>query len=508
MQNKIRELKDISNLIAEEQKNGQRIVHCHGVFDLLHPGHLRHLQEAKSQGDKLIVSLTPDRFVNKGPGRPAFGEKLRMEQLAALVYVDFVVLNDSPDAVSIIKKIRPNVYAKGKEYSNHNEDITNKISEEAEAVASFGGQVYYTDDIVFSSSELINRFFDEDAARIAPFIDSLKRKFSLAEILERIAELDTLKVLVVGDAIIDEYQYVDPLGQSGKGVHLAAKLLEKEIFLGGALIVCNHLSSFCKNVTLLTGVGRNCAHLPFIRDNLAENVESHFIYFDAFPTLTKTRFVLKDGKALTKLFELYSSNESLLEQGQTETVLSFIKERASDFDLVLACDFGNGFSNSASVHALCSLPNFLAVNTQINSGNRGYNVVTHYTRADFISLNEPELRLAAHDRTSRLEMVAADIAQLLSCSQISVTRGVQGVYLHHAYGAPIYIPALTTHAVDRVGAGDSYFALASLCAAHQFPLLLTGFIGSAAAAMGVQIVGNREAISKIGLCKYITRLMK
>jgi len=508
MQDKIRTLSDIGSVVAEEQKLGRRIVHCHGVFDLLHPGHLRHLQEAKNQGDKLVVSITPDRFVNKGPGRPAFNESLRLEQLAALVYVDYVVLNDSPDAVSIIRKIRPNVYVKGKEYCNHNEDITQKISEEAVAITNVGGQIYYTDDIVFSSSELINRFFDEDATRIAPFIHSLKRKFSLTEILERVEDLSHLNVLVIGDAIIDEYQYVDPLGQSGKGVHLTARKLEKEVFLGGSLIMCNHLSTFCKSVTLLTALGSQCTYLPLIMEKLAANIERKFVFFDEYPTLTKTRFVLKDGKSITKLFELYSSNDALLQPPQTDQILTFLKERAKEFDLILVCDFGNGFTNSALVHDLCDLPNFLAVNTQTNSGNRGYNVVTHYTRADFISLNEPELRLAAHDRTSRLETVAADIAQILGCPQISVTRGVHGVFLHHAYGAPIYIPALTMHTVDRVGAGDSYFALASLCAAKHFPLLLTGFLGSAAAAMGVQVVGNKESISKIALCKYITRLMK
>jgi rfaE bifunctional protein nucleotidyltransferase chain/domain len=508
MQDKIRAISDIGNLIAVEQKNGNRIVHCHGVFDLLHPGHLRHLQEAKSQGDKLVVSITPDRFVNKGPGRPAFSENLRLEQLAALVYVDYVVLNDTPDAVSVIKKIKPDVYVKGKEYRNHDDDITQKISEEAEAVASVGGKVHYTDDIVFSSSELINKFIDEDASRIAPFIESLKRKYALTEILERVESLRSLKVLVIGDAIIDEYQYVEPLGQSGKGVHLTARTLEKEVFLGGSLIICNHLSSFCKNVTLLTGMGSQCVHLPLIQEKLATNVERHFVLYDNYPTLTKTRFVLKDGKTITKLFEIYSSNDSLLCPNLTGRVLDFIHERGREFDLILACDFGNGFTNPAIVHALCSQPNFLAVNTQTNSGNRGYNVVTHYTRADFISVNEPELRLAAHDRTSRLEMVAADIAQILNCPQISVTRGVQGVYLHNIHGSPIYVPALTTHTVDRVGAGDSYFALASLCAVKHFPLLLTGFLGSAAAAMGVQVIGNKEAVSKIALCKYVTRIMK
>src|SRR5207245_1615980 len=125
------------------------------------------------------------------------------------------------------------------------------------------------------------------------------------------------------------------------------------------------------------------------------------------PTLTKTRFVLKDGKTITKLFETYSSNNPLLEQHHTEQALTFLQKSSEHFDLIVACDFGNGFTNPALVNALCDRPNFLAVNTQTNSGNRGYNVITHYQRADFVSLNEPELRLAAHDRYSRLEMVAS-----------------------------------------------------------------------------------------------------
>ena len=505
MQNKIRELSAIGALIAQEQKLGRRVVHCHGVFDLLHPGHLRHLREAREQGDKLVVSITPDRFVNKGPNRPAFPEALRLEQLAALLFVDYVVLNDAPDAISIIQKIRPDLYVKGIEYKEHATDITGKISEEAAAVEAVGGRMYYTHDIVFSSSELINRFFDEDARRIAPFMHQLKQQISYEELLEKIDQFKHLNVLVVGDAIIDTYQYVEPLGQSGKGVHLTARLLEKEDFLGGALIIANHLSSFVQKVSLLTGVGRNCPHVTLMHAQLAANVEPHFIFFDSYPTLTKTRFVLKDGKTITKLFETYSSNSPLLEKSQIEQAMLYVESQKPD--LILACDFGNGFTNPALVQALCDHPSFLAVNTQTNSGNRGYNVVTHYSRADFISLNEPELRLAAHDRYSRLETVTSDIAEILHCPLISVTRGVEGVYLYDDKNS-LSIPALTTHSVDRVGAGDSYFALASLCAASGYSPLLTGFIGSAAAALGVQIVGNKEAIEKKALSKYMTRLMK
>ncbi|MCH9627861.1 MAG: Bifunctional protein HldE [Chlamydiales bacterium] len=503
MQEKIKQLGDIGSLVAEEKRKGHKVVHCHGVFDLLHPGHIRHLQEAKKQGDKLVVSITPDQYVNKGPGRPAFTEKLRLEQLASLVSVDYVVLNNSPDAVSVIKAVQPSVYIKGEEYRNHGADVTGKISEEAEAVQSVGGEICYTNDIVFSSSELLNRFFDPDARRLSPFLTTLKQNFSLGEILEKIESLKDLKVLVIGDAILDTYQYVDPLGQSGKGVHFTATLRESETFLGGSLVVANHLSSFVQDVTLLTGVGQGESF-----SQLAPNVNPEFIYLDDLPTLTKKRYVLKDGKTITKLFETYSSNVPLLSEGQTKELITKIRERAQGFDLVLVCDFGNGLINSGIIHALCSQPNFLAVNTQTNSGNRGYNVVTHYHRADFISLNEPELRLAAHDRTSRLETVVADISEILHCPQISVTRGVNGVSLYEKDENAWSIPALTMQSVDRVGAGDSYFALASLFAAKGYPILLGGFVGSVAAAIDIQIVGNKEAVHKVDVCKYITRLMK
>ena len=505
---KIRDLCSIGSIVAEEQKKGLRVVHCHGVFDLLHPGHIRHLQEAKAQGDKLVVSITPDRHVNKGPGRPAFSECLRLEQLAAFVYVDYVVLNDMPDAVSAIQKIKPDIYVKGAEYRDHGSDITGKISQEAVAVASVGGKIHYTDDIVFSSSKLINRFFDEDAARIAPFMDELKKSHTLEEVLAKIDDLKSLKVLVIGDAIIDEYQYVEPLGQAGKGVHFSARLLEKEVYLGGSLIIANHLSSFVGSVTLLTGLGGSCPHTLHLREKLEANVEPQFVYFDKYPTLTKTRFVLKDGETVTKLFETYTSNGPLLNEGNSKQVLKFLKEHGADFDLVLVCDFGNGFINPEIVSALCEQPQFLAVNTQTNSGNRGYNVVTHYHRADFVSLNEPEMRLAAHDRYSRLEAVTSDIADFLQCPLISVTRGVNGVFLYPQTGAALAIPALTTRSVDRVGAGDSYFSLAAACAAKGYSPLFAGFVGSAAAAIAVQIVGNKEAIHKKAICKYITRLFK
>lgn len=452
--------------------------------------------------------MTPDRFVNKGPGRPVFNEALRIESIAALEDVAYVVLNDSPDAVSAIKKIKPDFYVKGKEYANHNEDVTGKISDETKAVESFGGAVFYTDDIVFSSSSLLNRFFDSMPKEVTEFIAQLKEDHSAEEILQKIDGLKDLKVLVVGDAIIDEYQYAEPLGQSGKGLHMVARCREKEVFLGGSLIIANHVAQFAADVTLLTAVGKECPYLNFIRQHLEANVKNEVVYLEDTTTLIKKRYVLKDGKNLSKLFETYSGQENPLTAVQTKTVVDHLKMHGSKYDLVLVCDFGNGFTNPQIIDAISDLDCFVALNTQTNSGNRGFNAVTNYRKADYISLNEPELRLAAHDKTSSLEGLATDICQIMDCKNLSITRGVKGVFCYSNGALPLQVPAFATNSVDRIGAGDSYLSLSSLCLAKGYSPLLSSFVGSVAAAMSVQIVGNQEPIRKPPLCKFIVRLLK
>ena len=507
MQSKIKSFAEIQAILEKQRAQGRRIVQCHGVFDLLHPGHVRHFKSAKAQGDVLVVTITPDRFVNKGPGRPAFTETLRLETLAALQDVDYVILNDAPDAIPAIHKIRPTYYVKGIEYEDPATDITGKITEEVATVESLGGAVFYTDDIVFSSSTLLNQYFDHLPPEVADFLRVLKGRHSLDEILSKIEALSDLKVLVIGDAILDEYQYVSPLGQSGKGLHMVARCLDKEVFLGGSLIIANHIAQFVQNVTLVTTLGAACPHLGFIQQQLDSNVTPCIAYADGTTTLIKKRYVTKDGRTLSKLFETYDGFHETY-PNCTQQVVEYIRHHAHKFDLILCADFGNGFSNPAIVEAISDTSNFLALNAQINSGNRGYNVVTNYRRADYISINEPELRLSTHDRLSSIEGLAADISQIMDASHLSITRGIAGVFCYSAKDASITIPALVTSSIDRIGAGDSFLSLSSLCFAKKYSPLLAGFVGSIAAAMSVQVVGNKEHVIKSSLCKFITRLMK
>ncbi|MDJ0652107.1 MAG: PfkB family carbohydrate kinase [Simkaniaceae bacterium] len=508
MPSKIKTFEELEKILEKKKKEGEKIVHCHGVFDLLHPGHIRHFEDARKQGTKLVVSLTTDRFVNKGPSRPAFNESLRAETLAALNCIDYVVLNDAPDATDCIQKIKPHVYVKGKEYSDHAKDITGKIADEVRAVQEVSGTVYYTDAIVFSSSSLLNQHFENTHPKLRAFLAEIKQTYSIDTLIHRVDALKDLRILIVGDAIIDEYQFTEPIGQSAKGLHMVARNRENERYLGGSLVIANHIAQFSDHVSLLTSIGQNCPHQTIIHELMDPKVKKEFIYLPNHSTLTKKRYVTKEGTRLSKLFETYSTNDSLLIDKETEQIIQYLKEETKDFDLILVCDFGNGFINPSIIDALCDLPNFLAINTQTNSGNRGFNVVTHYRRADCISLNEPELRLSAHDRYSSMGGIAYDISKFLNCSNTFITQGIRGVYCFSENESELHIPALVTTTIDRVGAGDSFFAMAAMCAAKRYPIAISGFLGSIASALSVQIIGNKEAIRKTLFNKFLTRLLK
>ncbi|MCX5750080.1 MAG: adenylyltransferase/cytidyltransferase family protein, partial [Candidatus Saganbacteria bacterium] len=147
MYKKIKTIRELKEIVAKLKKQGKKIVHCHGVFDLVHPGHIRHLASAKKEGDVLIVTVTEDKYVKKGPGRPIFNENLRAETLAAVENVDFVAINRYPTAVEAIKILKPDIYVKGQEYAKKEKDVTGKISEEEEAVKAVGGKIAFTYDI-------------------------------------------------------------------------------------------------------------------------------------------------------------------------------------------------------------------------------------------------------------------------------------------------------------------------------------------------------------------------
>ncbi|MFO1436512.1 MAG: PfkB family carbohydrate kinase [Gammaproteobacteria bacterium] len=506
MEEKLIPFDELAVKSAALKAQGKRIVLCHGTFDLMHTGHIKHLQRARQEGDALFVTVTGDKFVNKGPGRPVFGEHLRAETLAALACVDYVAINQGFTAIEPIEQIRPDIYAKGSDYQSHKEDVTGNIVREIEKVEQLGGRVFYTNEITFSSSSLLNEHFGVFTPETKGYLDTFAEVHTDKSLFASIEALRKLKVLVVGDAIVDQYHYVSPLGQTGKGNILAVKYESEEQFAGGALAVANHLASFVDDVTLVSALGTRESHEEFIRSKLLPNVRANFFMVENAPTLVKRRFVDMD---LAKFFEVYFYRDEMLADSIEQDVVDTLARELPQYDAVIVPDFGNGFISQSIVRVLCDRARFLAVNTQINSGNRGYHVINRYTRADFVSLNEPELRLAAHNRNDPVEAVAEDVAMRVGAGSVAVTRGSKGVLMVDRLGKRIHsVPALSTKVVDRIGAGDAFLSLSGLCLAGGLPADVAAFVGSAAAAIDVQIVCNREPINPSTLFKFITTLLK
>jgi rfaE bifunctional protein nucleotidyltransferase chain/domain len=155
---KIIEITKLAKKIRYLKTKGKRIVHCHGCFDLMHPGHIKYFQAARRMGDCLVVTVTPDIYVDKGPGRPVFNQKLRAESIAALECVDYVAINKWPTAEETIRLLRPDFYVKGQEFENL-KDKTGKIQKENLVAREVKAKLRFTHEMVFSSTQLLNKYF-------------------------------------------------------------------------------------------------------------------------------------------------------------------------------------------------------------------------------------------------------------------------------------------------------------------------------------------------------------
>lgn len=504
---KIRSVEALGAIVAETRAAGRKVVQAHGTFDLLHLGHIRHLQAAREFGDVLVVTVTADEYVNKGPGRPVFGEGLRAEMLAALQIVDWVAINPSPDAVSAIRTIQPDVYVKGQDYQNPEGDVTGKIVSEREAVEAGGGQLCFTDEITFSSSELINRHMHIFEPHVHAHLSGLREGGGLEAILELIERVRDYRVLVVGDAIVDEYHYVRAMNKPPKEHIIATRYQDFEMFAGGAFASANHVAGLCAQVDVISVLGERESHENFIRGHLKDNVTLEAVYRPEAPTTRKRRYV--DPSYMHKLFEVYYMDDDPLPDALVDELDEMIRARAGDYDLVIVNDFGHSMIGASTIAALIETAPFLAVNAQSNSANLGFNLIDRYRRADYVCIDHAEARLATRNRESSIgDIVANEMPTLVDCERMIITHGKHGCVTYER-GQPTHtLPAIAGNIVDTVGAGDAFLAVTSPLVRAGGAMHHVGFIGNVVGALKVAIVGHRKSIEKVDIVKSITGLLK
>ncbi|MBU1694058.1 MAG: adenylyltransferase/cytidyltransferase family protein [Verrucomicrobia bacterium] len=505
-ESKILDLDKLAAVVTEARAQGKVVVHCHGVFDLLHIGHIRYFEQARQMGDLLIVTLTPDGYVDKGPHRPAFNEELRAEAIASLSCVDYVALNRWPTAEETLRLLRPDIYVKGAEFKDTASDMTGKIGREEKVIHEIGARLAFTEDIVFSSSHLINTHMSLFPVEVKEYLQLFKSRYTLDQVLQAINRLSDLKVLVIGDTIIDTYVYCEAIGKSSKDPVLALRHQSEDSFAGGVLAVANHVANFAGRVELFSVLGTENSRQDFVTSSLAPNVTPHFFMHPGAPTIVKQRFL--EGYSLTKLMEVYYMDEAGIPEETVREVVTALRGRVREFDMVVVADYGHGMMAEPIRRLLCEEARFLAVNTQANAGNRGFNTITRYPRVDFGCIAEHEMRLEMRDAQGELRPMIEKLAPGLQAKVFVVTRGKKGALIWNADGEFMIVPAFAMKVVDRVGAGDAFLSVAALAACIGAPSELLGLLGNVAGAQAVEIIGNKKAIDKLKIQKTIVSMLK
>lgn len=501
-----KEFKDnIRNEIKEENKT---IALCHGVFDLLHPGHIIHLEQARTMADVLVVSVTAAQYVRKGPDRPYFEDELRLKSLAALECVDFVMLSEGYTSDDVIEAVEPDIYIKGSEYANMEDDVTGKIAGEKELVERHGGRIDFTSGQVFSSTKLINNAMSGLSEEVRQYMKNFKTKHDIKEIRKFADKVTELKVLVVGDVIIDKYTYCTVQGMMSKDMGYSARFSHSEEYLGGAVAVARHLSSFTDKITLMSIIGsEQKVRLRFF-DQLADQMKLRFTYSQVLPTIVKHRYLTRNEKReqYIKIFAVNNIPERM--RYEEDVYVEFkekLREKIQEYDVVFVCDFGHGLIDKDIIQIIQENAKYLALNCQTNSSNMGLNVITKYSRADVFSLDQQELKLAFPEFAIEEKLSLEKLADYLNGTGW-LTRGAKGAY-GICNGEIVECPAFALNVKDTIGAGDAFFAIAGIFAAAGAPMEMGTFMGNIGGALGANIVGNREAVEKVNVLKYAGTLL-
>ena len=500
------DLPSVAQKLDEHRHQEQVIVQCHGVFDLLHPGHLSHLAEAKAQGDILVVTITPDRFVNKGPGRPVFTQEHRALMLAALEVVDFVAITDSPTAVDAITAIRPDVYVKGPDYTDPSDDISGNISIEEKTVVSLGGRIYFTQAPTMSSSKIINAHLPNQDGLTSEWLQRFRTKHPASNVLGWLEQVANLNVLVIGEAIIDEYVQCEALGKSSKDPVLAFREISHERQVGGSLAIAGHCAGLGAKVTALCRLGSDPADEQLVLQGLGPRVTPVIMKSQVEPTIIKRRYV--DDLTEARVFETYVMHDGKPDDDDDQALRARLHELLQSADLVLVADYGHGLMSEGVIRDLASSDRLLAVNTQSNAGNRGFNTISRYPRADFVCLNGGEMGLELRRRHLTMNELVPQLRERTGATRAIVTEGAKGLACCDHDDVVTHVPAFARLIRDRVGAGDALFAATSLLSAVGAPADITGFFGNLAGAASVAELGNRTHVSSVDLMRHAAALLK
>jgi rfaE bifunctional protein kinase chain/domain len=481
-------LKSVADLLQEigSRPREKEVILCHGVFDVVHPGHVRHLAYAKTKADVLVVSITADRHIKKGIYRPHIPEGLRALNLAAFEMVDYVIIDEEATPLANLGLIQPDYFAKGFEYSSS--ALPPATQKEAEIVTSYGGQMIFTPgDVVYSSSKFLNLGLPQ--VQIEKLLWLMRNNdLDFSALREMLSKLEDYHVHVVGDTIVDSYTRTNFIGGQTKTPTFSVLYQGQDDYIGGAGIVAQHLRAAGAKVTLSTVLGDDSLK-DFVVEGLGESgVELDMVIDKTRPTINKNA-IIAGGYRLLKIDTL--DNRPISEEILEQLTHSIVNTSANS---VVFSDFRHGIFNRMSVPLLTeAIPSdtFKVADSQVASrwGN-----ITEFKGFDLITPNERESRFALADQDStigglsRLLHDAADYRNLiLKLGERGIFCATENADVKDSYFS---VDSFSTNIVDAVGAGDALLAYSTLTMLATDSLVAAGILGSMAAACECEVDGN------------------
>ncbi len=475
-------MEEHQELCSELKKSlkDKTIVFISGNFNIVHPGHLRLINFARSCGDVLVVGLSTDECAGVIVG---FDD--RREGLVNLESVDFVTPVGPDDLLAVLEALRPNVVVKGKEHEGFQ-------NPELSIVHAYGGQLIFSSgEATFSSRDLIRRELSNPSA-VALQADEeflARRGTNNARLADLLRQFAGRKVCVIGDLVMDEYVYCDPLGMSQEDPTIVVTPVENRVFVGGAGVVAAHLAGLGADTTFLSVVGSDSM------SNLADStlvkfgVNHHFVVDASRPTTLKQRF-RASNKTLLRVSHMRSHD---IEKGYQDALFSRFKSAISDAEGVIFSDFNYGCLPQTLVDRATDLCKFKGIPFFADSqASSQVSDVSRFRYADLLAATEREVRLAVNDFRSGLQHVANELLLKSRPNGLILKLGPEGLIA--LTQKPDYrtdeLKAFNVNPVDVAGAGDALLVVAALVRLAGGTIWEASYLGSIAAGVQVSRLGN------------------
>ena len=490
--------------LLQKIRINKKIILCHGVFDILHLGHLKYFEDAKSYGDILIVSVTADKFVkNKYFSKPYFNTNQRIETLKYIQLIDYILVSNSVNAVNSIKSIKPDFYIKGPDYKNNKKD--KELNLEIAELKKNRGKFITTSSVQFSSSNILFNRFDLLNVNQKKYLSNLKRNSKISDFLDKMS-INTTKILVLGETIIDRYIESKAVGTSSKEPILTSKVVKTVDHFGGVLNVANHLRDFAKKVNVLSALSddKNTNNL-FIK-KINKEINFQFIEKSNSPIITKTRFIESYSKS--KMFGSYDLNDGKLRYEEEKNFINKLNKLLPQSDLVFLMDYGHGIFSKKIINTIIKKSKFLCINKQLNSNNKNQFNLQLYNKSELFCIQESELRFEFKDQDTDILLLSKKFYKSKKFKILIVTLGSNGCILINK-NKIIQCPAFDDgKIIDRVGSGDTFLAIAGLLLHKKIDEKIVLLASNIAAGEKISILGNSFSLTKEMLINKIKNIMK